>query len=308
VVIGDMLGDFGVKNSQAILQGTADEQTIEKFFNQDWNQNVSLTIATVRALSNGFSQQVILRQYSNWWRNGDFSRIGQIDDSNFENEITSILNFELMRNVVPSKNNDGVQADFHILVRLLPMIVYENASNKSRNFFQNEQAFQEISDFITITNDDTPSILGGLLFSVFFQAIINGRNIYESLENSIGFSFEFFSRRALFQSELNYLQRLNFPDFKSVDIERMPQDNHIFSVIEQLYWLLYRTETFEVAKKLVDKNFKDNREILYTLLFVIFNSADRKNLNDFLIDGLDNQTKIVEDNIRIANRSGRFKL
>ncbi|MDR2661356.1 MAG: ADP-ribosylglycohydrolase family protein [Lactobacillaceae bacterium] len=302
--IGNYIGSQSKANIKLIIN-----ENIESFLAKQrpivWNENISFMLATAKGLSEGFSDQTVMRNYSDWWRKGEFSLDGKIDVKKHANDIQSILNYELTRS---TENIGAVKADKNDssgLFKVIPAAVIAYSTAKSENIL-NDDIMNDIHSLLSLSYNYPRAIIVAGTFSFLIANIISGKNIVESLDQSIMYAYEFYSRRVMFQIDLRILNEINVPDFSSLKLSKIPNNNSAISLLERLYWILYKELSLEKSIELAVNDFNSNKSDLISLIYLIFGLRKRNNINDDLIDYLDSQTDIVNDLYKVVNKSSKY--
>lgn len=310
LIYGSAIGSYASNFSLLNLKKVYKENLVpDNLQGVEWSNEESLLLATTRGLSSGFNQQTIFRQYSNWWRYGDFSIKKSIDDQKYNREIQAILNFELLRGKETDEQNPVDENDSIVLLRTLPITLFEVANTKTANLYNSQNAMEEMHRIVGLTNNYPSAMIAVGTISFLIQQILIGNTIRISAENAIALSYEYYGNRAVFQTEINNLAIINLPDMSSINPKNFANKKDVFTILNKLFWLIFSSKNDQwIAFTLINKHFKTDKKILFELVGGIFALYNRKNISENLIEKIDNSTEIINDVLKNANRSNKFNV
>ncbi|MFT8324984.1 ADP-ribosylglycohydrolase family protein [Oenococcus sicerae] len=302
IAIGDALGNLSKRNTAAALKASNDLDDSD--FDFVWTPTTGLTLAIVRAISLGYSRVNVMHNFAEWWRNGQFSMTNSLQTDRFETEIQSIINFELTRDLDSIGATEPAQNDENVLIRVMPIAFYETARIGS-SFINDEKSMGSIHDMVSLTHDYPSAMMSAGMVSFLISQIIARESVHQSLENAIAITYEYYSRRSIFQPDLINFAPMNMPDLPDLQADQLVHDGSATHTLENACWVLFSTENLNDAIKLAVKTFSKQRQTILAFICAIYALSDRSSLDERWIEQID---KKAETNLilRIANRSNRF--
>nr|WP_257610556.1 ADP-ribosylglycohydrolase family protein [Oenococcus oeni] len=302
IAIGDALGNLSKRNTKWALRENNDLD--EADFEFLWTPTTGLTFAIVRAISLGYSRANVMHNFAEWWRNGQFSMTDDIQTDRFETEIQSIINFELTRDLDSIGSTDPVENDENVLIRAMPIAFYETSRIGSA-FINDEKSMGRIHDMVSLTHNYPSAMMSSGMVSFLISQILGRESLHHALENSIAITYEYYSRRSIFQPDLISFAPMNMPDMSDLRADQLTHDGNSIHTLENVYWVLFSTDNLNDALKLTIKSFSRQRQTILAFIYGIYGLIDRGNLDERLIEQIDKKAE-TNSILRLANRSNRF--
>ncbi|EHN59290.1 ADP-ribosylglycohydrolase family protein [Oenococcus kitaharae] len=304
IAIGDALGNLSKRNTHNAMK--ADFDLSQADFDFVWTPTTGLTLAITRAISLGYTRANVMHNFSEWWRNGQFSMTNTLQTDRFETEIQSIIDFELTRDLDSIGTTDPAADDENILIRVMPIAFYETARIGS-SFINDEKSMASIHNMVSLTNNYPAAMMSAGMVSFLISQILGKESLDQALENSIAITYEYYSQRSIFQPDLINFARMNMPDMANLKADDLIHNGNAIHTLENVYWVLFSTDNLKDAIRLTVKTFSKQRQTILAFVCGVYAMIDRGNLDERMIEQIDRKP-ITNAILRVANRSNRFHM
>lgn len=268
-----------------------------------WGANTSMSLATVSSLSRGYQFNDVMLRLQNWYKRRQYApaqTIQSIDDV----IQSSMLRFSKNRDLLASGGVDEASNSDSVLARMVPVALYLHHRFGSA-FINDERAMLLLHRVAGLTHNHEGALVSVGMLSLIISQILDGKNLFDSVENGLAFGFEYYSRHQVFAGELKDFDAMNLPDFSNSSATDFKLDGQASNTLEAVVWSLLNSENYQDAlnKALMHGHANTMIPTLAGTLAGIYYKEDEQ-LN--IISQQLVSRKLIISISHLANRLGRF--
>ncbi|WP_261177914.1 ADP-ribosylglycohydrolase family protein [Anaerobacillus sp. CMMVII] len=206
-----------------------------------WSDDTSMSLCLVDCLSEGLNYEDIMNKFVKWFDEGAYTPYGDAFDIGI---ATSKALQRYMNGTKPLQCGGTTEYDNGngSLMRILPILFYLQSRN---DFFEQDEAFDIIHNVSALTHAHKRSQMACGIYVSIAAKICEESNLVLAVEQGISYAMKYYKKRAEFESELHYFQRLDNKNFASLPIDQIKSSGYVIDTLEAAIWCLLNTKSYK---------------------------------------------------------------
>jgi ADP-ribosylglycohydrolase len=208
-----------------------------------WSDDTSMSLCLVDSLSKGLNYEDIMKKFVKWFDEGAYTPYGDAFD------IGIATRRALQRYLDGTKPLQcGGTSEYDngngSLMRILPILFYLQ-SRFGNDFFVQDEVFSVIHNVSALTHAHKRSLTAcGINVSIAAK-ICEKSDLGIAVEEGISYAMTYYRKHPEFDSEFQYVQRLENKNFASLSIEQVKSSGYVVDTLEAAIWCLLTTSSYK---------------------------------------------------------------
>ena len=234
-----------IDSTLGLINGDLFSQKLKNKADMRWGSDSSLTLATIESLSNGYSLTDIMTQFTYWYTTGAYT-MDQTPQAVGTVTKRAIEHFQKQQDPFTSGGTFEEDNANGSLLRITPVILYLRAQY-GENFTTNDSAMLILHQTGGLTHNHPRSLIAIGYYAMFLNGILSGLSLSTAVEHALSNAYEYYSKHALFASELTALANLNTPDFENTPLSDIVATGYVIDSLTATVWVLLNSHTYVKA-------------------------------------------------------------
>jgi len=293
-----------VNSTLGLINGDLFAQKLKNGADMRWGSDSSLTLATIKSLSNGYFLTDIMTQFTYWYTTGAYT----VDRTPQEVGTVTKRAIEKFQKHQDPFTSGGLYEEDNAngaLLRITPVVLYLR-SQYGENFIHNDPAMLILHQTGGLTHNHPRSLIALGCYAMFLNGIFSGLSLPGALESALSSTYEYYSKHAIFASELSALASLNTPDFENTPMIDIKTTGYVVDTLTATIWVLLNSHTYVEAVSIASELSGEPERILPLVGAVAGVLYGQDELPKDWLSGLG--LEITRDIITSANNSQRFNI
>jgi ADP-ribosylglycohydrolase len=208
-----------------------------------WSDDSSLTLATVDALIEGYSLNIMAKNFLKWLSDGEYAPYGRAFDVG-GTTLTALFN--LKNGMNPRESGAGGENNISngSLMRILPIPLCYSLKYLN-NEITLEKILEKVHEVSSITHSHPRVLIACGIYSLAVLNILKGEDKKTAYFNSILLSKKYYSSNKRFKSELIHFDRVLSGNIIELNEDELCGSGYVIDTLETSLWAFLNSNSYK---------------------------------------------------------------